>query len=76
MSFKFLMELAAWDFYRGEAPAPELIRAVTEQAPRELGPLCTCGLPHSLVCRFCGADMGRHCYRHDVVEPHRCRAAG
>lgn len=64
----------AWDFYRGEAPAPELVQAVTEWTPREIEPVCTCGLPHGLACRFCGADMERHCQRHDpVADVHRCK---
>ncbi|OEJ24261.1 hypothetical protein AS594_06950 [Streptomyces agglomeratus] len=64
----------AWDFYRGEAPAPEIAQVATEWKPREIEPICTCGLPHGLTCRFCGTDMERHCFRHEpAAEVHRCK---
>lgn len=65
----------AWDFYRGQGPAEAVAGVAADWQPRQIEPVCTCGLPGAAVCRFCQAEVPRYCHRHDEGEPHRCRKA-
>ncbi|MFJ2176436.1 hypothetical protein ACIOHE_26535 [Streptomyces sp. NPDC087851] len=66
----------AWDFFRGAGPAAEAVAEVVESLPREIGPVCSCGLTAALICRVCGTEYVRHCPLHDrTAQPHRCRRA-
>jgi hypothetical protein len=69
----FMKPRDAWDFYRGTGPA-EAVAEVIEQLPRQIGPVCSCGLPPGQPCRFCGGELERHCPQHDPAAPHRCAA--
>lgn len=64
----------AWAFYRASLPAQEIVAEAVDLIPREIAPVCCCGLRTTPVCRFCGAQMKRFCPRHEQeAEPHRCR---
>ena len=65
----------AWDFYRGNAVAEEVVEAV-QTLPRSIQPACLCGLKHIPACRFCGVAYEHHCPQHEPeAEIHRCTAA-
>lgn len=64
----------AWAFYRASRPAQEIVAEVVDLIPKEIVPVCCCGLRTKPVCRFCGERMEHHCPLHERgVEPHRCR---
>jgi hypothetical protein len=65
----------AWDFYRGDTVAEEVIEAITV-LPRSITPACLCGLKHIPACRFCGQVYEHHCPQHEPEAPiHRCATA-
>jgi hypothetical protein len=65
----------AWDFFRGAGPAEAVAEAVT-RIPREIGPVCMCGLKHTPACRWCGGDIEHFCAQHDSgAAGHSCRDA-
>ena len=65
----------AWDFYRGDTVAEEVLEAVTA-LPRSITPACLCGLKHIPACRFCGMTYEHHCPLHEPeAEIHRCKKA-
>lgn len=71
----FLKPRDAWDFFRGGVPA-EVVHEALEHLPRQVGPVCSCGLRAAPACRFCGLAYERHCPLHDSgAEVHRCRRA-
>ncbi|MFV2118830.1 hypothetical protein ACE14D_10430 [Streptomyces sp. Act-28] len=41
----------AWDFYRGQGPAEAVAEPVTEHIPRDITPVCLCGLKSRPLCR-------------------------
>lgn len=45
----FVKPSDAWDFYRGVGPAED-VAEVIEAIPREVGPVCVCGLKHKPRC--------------------------
>lgn len=62
----------AWNFYRGDTVAEEVVAAVTA-LPRSVTPACLCGLKHIPACRFCGVAYEHHCPQHEPeAEIHRC----
>lgn len=46
----FMKPRDAWDFYRGEGPAPVIAEALAEVPPKIIGPVCLCGLREGVVC--------------------------
>lgn len=65
----------AWDFYRGDTVAEEVVAAVTA-LPRSITPACTCGLMHRPACRWCGKAIETTCFLHEPeAEIHRCKTA-
>lgn len=65
----------AWDFYRGDVVAEEVVEAVAAP-PRSITPACLCGLKHTPACRWCGVAYEHHCPLHEPeAEIHRCTAA-
>lgn len=71
----FTKPLDAWDFYRGDTVAEEVVEAVAH-LPRGIQPACLCGLKHVPACRFCGRAVQLHCPLHEPgAEIHRCRTA-
>ena len=71
----FLKPRDAWDFYRGDTVAQEVVEAVAA-LPRSIQPACLCGLKHRPACRFCGRAVENTCPLHEPeAEIHRCRAA-
>jgi hypothetical protein len=71
----FMKARDAWDFYRGDTVAEEIVEAVTA-LPRSISPACLCGLKHIPRCRFCGVAYDHHCPLHQPEAPiHRCTTA-
>lgn len=65
----------AWDFYRGDAVAQEVVEAVAA-LPRSVTPACLCGLKHRPACRWCGQAIETTCFLHEPgAEIHRCKTA-
>ncbi|MFD3532011.1 hypothetical protein [Streptomyces sp. NPDC058664] len=65
----------AWDFYRGDTVAEEVVAAVAA-LPRSITPACLCGLKHIPACRFCSRAYEHHCPLHEPeAEIHRCKRA-
>jgi hypothetical protein len=65
----------AWDFYRGDAPAQAVVE-VARTLPRDIVPVCLCGLKAAHACRWCGEVVQHPCPKHDVgAETHPCRKA-
>lgn len=46
----FMKPREAWDFYRGDGPAPVIAQALSELPPKTMGPVCLCGLREGVVC--------------------------
>ncbi|MFD6250326.1 hypothetical protein [Streptomyces roseolus] len=71
----FAKPLDAWDFYRGDTVAEEVVEAVAA-LPRGIQPACLCGLKHVPPCRWCRQAVELHCPLHEPgAEIHRCTAA-
>jgi len=71
----FLRPRDAWDFYRGDTIAEEVVHAVTA-LPRSITPACLCGLKHIPPCRYCRQELDPHCPLHEPEAPvHRCSTA-
>jgi hypothetical protein len=65
----------AWDFYRGDAPAQAVVE-VARTLPREIVPVCLCGLKEAPACRWCGEAVTHPCPLHEPEAPtHPCREA-
>jgi hypothetical protein len=66
----------AWDYYRGDAPAQAVVE-IARTAPRDIVPVCLCGLKATPACRWCGQAVQHPCPLHEPgAEFHRCTAAG
>ncbi|MFH0241369.1 hypothetical protein ACGRHY_02760 [Streptomyces sp. HK10] len=69
----------SWNHWRDTVPVGEedfadLGQAVADWTPRDIEPVCVCGLKGTVACRLCGAEMERHCRRHNKGAPAHTRA--
>jgi hypothetical protein len=46
----FMKPRDAWDFYRGQGPAPVIAETLEQPIFRRMGPVCLCGLREGVVC--------------------------
>jgi hypothetical protein len=71
----FASALDAWDFYRGDQVAEEVVEAV-RSLPRGIEPACLCGLKHAPACHWCGKPVDLNCSLHEPGAPvHSCTRA-
>jgi hypothetical protein len=63
----------AWDFYRGAGPA-QAVAEIVQQLPRDIVPVCSCGLKARPICRWCGNAVAHPCPLHKPeAQTHACR---
>lgn len=46
----FVTPREAWDFYRGGAPARQIIQGLHDAPPKTIKPVCVCGLREGVTC--------------------------
>ncbi|MFB9393380.1 hypothetical protein ACFPM3_20095 [Streptomyces coeruleoprunus] len=65
----------AWAFYKGAGPA-EVVADALPLLPRDIVPVCSCGLKARPQCRWCGQAAHHPCPLHEPeAQTHRCRQA-
>jgi hypothetical protein len=46
----FMKPRDAWNYYRGEGPAPVIAEALGNETAKAVGPVCLCGLREDVIC--------------------------